>query len=160
MREVSGPAGAALQTVLLVGRRDAGQMLEAALLKRYGFAVLTAVSAEDAVRECRDRRPDLVVAPAGLKRRSGVLLTTAIRAEPETRAVGVLCLARSVEEAAGEMRHGAADTVLLRPVRTRMLAQELALILDRRQGRARPTSVRSRREKRGDGDPAGPASSG
>ncbi len=149
-----------LETVLLVGRPDADQTLEAALLKRHGFAVLTAASPDEAVRECRDRRPDLVVAPAGLKRGDGMLLTTALRAGAETRDVGVLCVARSVEEAEGEMRRGAADTVLLRPVRTRMLVQELALIIDRRQARARRPSVRSRPEKRGDGaDPASPASS-
>ncbi len=150
-----------METVLLVGRPDAEQTLEAALLKRHGFAVLTAASPDEAVRECRDRRPDVVVAPAGLKRGDGMLLTTAIRAEAETRDVGVLCLARSVEEAEAEMRRGAADTVLLRPVRTRMLVQELGLIIDRKQGRARGPSARSRREQLGNGaDPASPASSG
>lgn len=150
-----------METVLLVGGRDAEQALQATLLRRHGFAVLTAASADDAVRECRDRGPELMVSPAGLKRQDGVLLTTALRAGAGTRDVGVLCLARSVEEAEGEMRNGAADTVLLRPVRTRVLVQELALIIDRRQARTRRASERSRRKKRGDGaNSAGPASSG
>ncbi len=132
-----------METLLLVGAPIAEQTRTATLMERHGFDVLTAASAEDAVSQCHERRPDLVLAPAGLMRTDGEHLTTALRGDTHTRHVGLLCLADSIEEAEAEMRRGAADTVLLRPVRTRTLARELGLIVDQRQERTKRASRRS-----------------
>ncbi len=128
-----------MEAVLIVGDQATGQPTVPALLMRHGFDVRTVPSADDAVRECRGHPPDLVLAPAGLTCTNGEPLTRALRSDAAMAGeLGMLCLAASTEQAELEIRDGAADTVLLRPVSARTLMQELTLIADRRPRRHSP----------------------
>lgn len=124
-----------METVVLVREETPERRLEAAILRRYGFAVGTAWPPEAALAACAAESPDLVVATAGLKDGSGGLFTGALRRLGAPRALAVLCLAATLAEFDLEMEQGEADTVLLRPVRPRKLVDELTMLAERRPGR-------------------------
>ncbi len=138
-----------MDTVVLVGEHTPERRLEAAILRRYGFAVRTAWPPDAALAACAAEPPDLVLAPAGLRVGTGSAFTAALRRMHAPSEPAVLCVAATLGEFEEEMGRGGADTVLLGPVRPRKLAEELTMLSDRRPVRAeRPVGGRTSARRR------------
>ena len=70
-----------METILVVDDEPSIVEVVSLYLKREGYAVLTAIDGDSALRLAREQRPDLIVLDIMLPKRSGLEITTTLRYE-------------------------------------------------------------------------------
>jgi CheY-like chemotaxis protein len=111
-----------MATILLVDDSRVTRELIKVYLIPERHAVLEAADGEEALREARRSRPDLVLADMRMPRLDGAGLCEAISADPETCAIPVLILTSSADaETARRLRAAGAREVLIKPIQPQPL---------------------------------------
>jgi len=75
--------------ILIVDDEPVNRLLVKTILEHAGHEVAEAVGAADAVREIRERLPDLAIVDLHLNGTNGVALIQSVRADPKTNAVKI-----------------------------------------------------------------------
>ena len=127
--------------VLLVEDSEAIREAFTVLLEESGFAVATAGTADEAIREAAAARPDLVLldlglpgADASLPGAAGIEVVRSLKASPSTSGVAVVALTGRDSDADRQvcMAAGCAD-YLVKPVDTRELLRAIPEYVRRAQ---------------------------
>jgi CheY-like chemotaxis protein len=78
--------------ILLVEDNPANQLLASSVLERDGFDVVVADSAQDALREVRAHKPDLILMDIQLPEVDGLTFTRQLKADPTTASITVVAM--------------------------------------------------------------------
>jgi two-component system NtrC family response regulator len=133
--------------LLVVDDEDPQRTVLAGFLKKRGFAVLTAASAEDALKTARAGSIDLVLTDLRMPGMSGVeLLKELRRLNPELQVI-VMTAFGTVASAVDAMKHGAAD-YLTKPVDLDELEMLVGRTLERRALESENRELRRQLESR------------
>ena len=102
------------------------------LMKREGFEVLIANDGEEAVRQIRSERPDLVLLDVMMPKKSGFEVCQEVKSDPGLAGVRILMLTakgRDTEVAKG-LALGA-DAYMTKPFSTKELVERVRSLLER-----------------------------
>jgi two-component system, chemotaxis family, sensor kinase CheA len=94
----SGERASSNPTVLLVDDYQLGRELASRILRRAGFAVRDASSAEEALERARRDPPAVIVSDVHLTGMSGLDLCHAVRADPALARIPILLLSSAMSE--------------------------------------------------------------
>lgn len=121
-------------SVLLVDDDQDTLQLYSAFLRFSGLQVWTAANSGAALSSARDHHPDVVVTDIGLPGADGWSLCRQLRADPGTRACGVIALTGWVYDAelSSRARDAGVDLVLTKPCLPDALLAQIAAL--RRRG--------------------------
>ncbi|TAK25052.1 MAG: response regulator [Chloroflexota bacterium] len=120
--------------VLIVEDNSANLMLASAVLRRAGYRVSEARSAEDAIVRLAHSKPDLILMDVQLPGQDGLALTRQIKADPETADLIVVALtAHAMKEDRARALDAGCDGYIAKPINTRTLADELDGVLRARR---------------------------
>lgn len=109
--------------VLVLAEDDADiRTIMARVLRRAGHTVVETPDGAAGLQAVREHRPDLVVSDIDMPVMSGVELTQAIRADPQTKALPVLFVSGSLTPGDRRPEQAEATAVLLKPFKARDLA--------------------------------------
>jgi twitching motility two-component system response regulator PilH len=102
-----------IQKVLVVDDSKTELMYLTDLLKKNGFAPLTAESAEEAMRRLAEDKPDLILMDVVMPGQNGFQLTRAISRDPQFADVPIImCTSKNQEtDRVWGMRQGARDYI-------------------------------------------------
>jgi CheY-like chemotaxis protein len=121
--------------VLLVDDHEDSAAMYAMGLLAMGFQPVTSGTAEDAFARACEIRPDVIVADVTLTRGSGVELTRRLRSDVRTRHAGIIVLTgHAVGSTQQEATAAGCDRFLLKPCLPDVLALEIRVVLNQRQG--------------------------
>lgn len=100
------------------------------ILKRNGFEVLSAESAEDGMRLARDKLPDLVLMDVVMPGLNGFQATRQLTRDPQTAAIPVVILTTKSQETdrVWGVRQGARG-YLTKPIDERLLLETIRQVL-------------------------------
>jgi CheY-like chemotaxis protein len=116
--------------VLVVEDNPVNLELVEAVLEREGYEVISAASAEEALRRLQRLRPDLVLLDIQLPGLDGLGLTRLLKADPATAGIPIVAL---TAHARREDRQAALDAgcveYISKPIDTRTLPAQLAAVL-------------------------------
>jgi CheY-like chemotaxis protein len=122
-------------TVLVIDDQPDERRIQRAMLEHLGYTVREAPDGAAGLSLARDDPPDLVLLDVAMPRMDGFQVCRALRADPVTSGVPVLLFTASVVGDLARMaREAGAEGVLSKPVNPRLVAAEVARLLD--QGRA------------------------
>jgi CheY-like chemotaxis protein/anti-sigma regulatory factor (Ser/Thr protein kinase) len=141
-RRSSGAGGAGpLGTVLVVDDNADMRAYLTRLLAPW-WTVLTAADGEQALRDVRTSRPDIVLTDVMMPGLDGFALLKALRSDPVTASVPVVMLtARAGQEAAVEGFDAGVDDYLPKPFESAELLARLRAVLERTRGRRETASL-------------------
>ncbi|HEY8047593.1 MAG TPA: response regulator [Ramlibacter sp.] len=117
-------------TVLVVEDTPANMKLVAMLLRREGYDVLQAWSAEEAIEIARAQRPALVLMDMQLPGLDGLAATRVLKSDAATRdmpVIAVTALAMSGDEE--RIRAAGCDGYVAKPIRYKEFLHEVAKVL-------------------------------
>lgn len=124
------PADPTGPLILVVEDNRANLMLVEAVLRRSGYRIATAPSAEAAVEALRARRPDLVLMDVQLPGEDGLSLTRRLKADPANATLPIVALtARAMPEDRSRIAAAGCDGYLTKPIDTRTFAAQIAAFL-------------------------------
>ncbi|MGH7359624.1 MAG: response regulator, partial [Candidatus Rokuibacteriota bacterium] len=149
-RRPDDSAGRGPTTRVLVAEdeRDVAELIRYTLT-REGFEVVVATNGADALRQARERRPDLMLLDLILPQVNGWELCRRLKQDPATRALPVIMLTARAEE--GDKVLGfelGADDYVTKPFSTRELIARVRAVV--RRSRPPETEERRHRIKVGD----------
>ena len=116
--------------VLVVDDSKFMRMLLGDLLTRSGFEVLEAESGEEAIRICREQRPDLVTLDILMPGRDGIETLQDLREQDPTVRV-VMVTALGMEDYIQRALEAGADGFILKPFSPEKVLETLQAVLDR-----------------------------
>ena len=87
-----------MQTILIVEDNPSHMALAAALLGKFGYAVLKAGDAEEGIRLVRERHPALVLMDINLPGMDGLTATRQIKDDPATQDIPIIVQTSFVSE--------------------------------------------------------------
>lgn len=104
----------AIQTVLVVDDSPTDTHVLSEMLKKNGFAVITAASGEEGIATAKAEKPDLIVMDVVMPGMSGFEATRSITRDPDTSGIPVIiCTTKDQEtDKAWGLRQGAKDYVV------------------------------------------------
>ena len=133
--------------ILVVDDEDSQRTVLAGFLKKRGFTVTTAASAEDALKAAHAAPPDLVLTDLRMPGMTGVDLMKRLRsANPELQVI-VMTAFGTVANAVDAMKHGAAD-YLTKPVDLEELEVLAVRSLERRALESENRELRNQLESK------------
>lgn len=120
------PAADAVRTVLIVEDQIEMRAIAAAYLERQGYRVLAADNGNDAVRQARTERPDLIFMDVSIPGMDGIRATAELKRDPATRAIPVVIVTAHPYGSVGKRAMDAGcDGWLNKPCDPRRLLQEV-----------------------------------
>jgi CheY-like chemotaxis protein len=128
------------QRILLVEDHPLNLELARDILEAHGYEVWAAGNAAECFACLQSDHPDLILMDIQLPGMDGLQITRALRADPATR--GLLIVAMTAHAMAEDREHVLAagcDGYLVKPIQTRLLAQQVAAFID--DGAAAPISA-------------------
>jgi len=136
-------------TVLVVDDAPSVLALNAVILRREGYRVLTTESAVDAALLMARDTPDVIVLDYMLPVMDGPMFLRQLRADPRFANVGVIVLTASNQERHVEEAFAAGgDDFLTKPVDRRILVARVKALLETRRARSRAAAERDVAEER------------
>lgn len=115
------------KSVLIVEDDVLNMKLFQDVLTAHGYRTLSARDGHQALTICREERPDIVIMDIQLPDMSGLVVTRAIRRDPDIRATPIIavtaCAMRGDEE---KVRVGGCDSYIAKPVLIDTLIAEVA----------------------------------
>ncbi len=133
---MSAPPATGLATVLVVDDDDAFRHLVVDILRPEGYRILTAASAEEALRTVAAEPPDLVLSDQRMPGLDGLELTRRLRAAAEPPEVVLMTAYGTIPQAVEAVRTGAAD-YLTKPLESpAALRRMVRALLGRRAARS------------------------
>jgi diguanylate cyclase (GGDEF)-like protein len=131
------PSAGAPVNVLVVDDVEDNLLMTQALLERPGLAVLTATSAEDALRLLLDHEVALALLDVQMPGTSGFAMAEAMRGSPRTRDVPIIFVTGATVDAARTFRGYEAGAVdfLFKPVEPRVLESKVGVFVQLYQQR-------------------------
>lgn len=120
------PAADAVRTVLIVEDQIEMRAIAAAYLERQGYRVLATDNGNDAVRQARAERPDLIFMDVSIPGMDGIRATAELKRDPATRAIPVVIVTAHPYGSVGKRAMDAGcDGWLNKPCDPRRLLQEV-----------------------------------
>lgn len=111
------------RAVLVVEDNEANQLLARAVLEQEGFTVTIAGSADDALEQLSESRPDLILMDVQLPGQDGLALTRRLKADPATATIPVVALTAHAMPGDGELATQAGCAgYITKPIDTRSFA--------------------------------------
>jgi CheY-like chemotaxis protein len=100
------------------------------VVRKAGYEVLTAQNGEEAVRQARGGRPDLILLDIDMPLKDGYQVCEEIKGDPATRGIHVLVLTAFAQEFQKEKARAAgADEIMTKPFSPRRLRERIVEIL-------------------------------
>lgn len=118
-----------MKKILLVNNKEAFLDRNRSLLNRAGFLILTATSAEEALRTCRDQAVDLIIALLDLPETGGDLLCSLVRREPELKNIAIILVCYATAAELERASNCGANAVLTKPVRPELILEQAGRFL-------------------------------
>ena len=116
--------------VLVVEDQPLNMELAVAILENNGYEVWTASDAKECMAILQKGRPDIILMDIQMPGTDGLELTRLLRADPATQDLLIVALtAHAMEEDADRVRAAGCDGYLIKPIQTRLLAQQIAEFL-------------------------------
>jgi len=116
--------------ILIVDDNELNLELARDILEMEGFAVRTASSGEDGLREARSWHPDLILMDLRMPGMSGLAAMEAIKADPETAAIPVAALTASAMKGDRErLLEKGFDAYLEKPIDPGTFADQVRTLL-------------------------------
>ena len=110
------------EKILIVDDNPTNLKLVAYLMKANGFEVSTAIDAEAALADIRDRRPALILMDVQLPGIDGLELTRQLKADPETRDIIIVAVTAYAMKGDHDKAVAAGcDDYVTKPIDTRSL---------------------------------------
>jgi len=128
-----------MKKILLVSNLDAFIGRNKNLLNRAGFRILTATSAEGALRIFRQEPVDLIISLLDLPGMGGDALCSLMRQDKDLRQVPIILVCYDSEIELERASHCGANACVIKPVRPDLLLKQIGRFLDiptRREYRA------------------------
>ena len=120
------------RTVLLADDNEANRYLAKFALDRAGFRVVTAGDGEEALRQARLHRPDIVLMDVQMPLLDGFEATERLRADPELAAIPVVALTAYVTaEDQVRAREAGCDGHIAKPIDALRFAEQVAAFMSR-----------------------------
>lgn len=120
------------EKILIVDDNPTNLKLVAYLMKSRGYEVSTAIDADAALADIRDKRPALILMDVQLPGIDGLELTRRLKADPETR--DIIIVAVTAYAMKGDQDKAVAagcDDYVTKPIDTRSLPDTIARHLSR-----------------------------
>jgi CheY-like chemotaxis protein len=118
-----------MKKILLVNNQEAFLDRNKSLLNRAGFLILTATSAEEALRICREETLDLIIARLDLPETGGDQLCSLIRQDSDIRNVAVILVCYGTEAELKRTSECGANAVVTKPIRPEFLLEQISKFL-------------------------------
>jgi two-component system, OmpR family, alkaline phosphatase synthesis response regulator PhoP len=100
------------------------------VVKKAGYEVITAQNGEEAIRQAKGQRPDLILLDIDMPLKDGYQVCEEIKSDPATRTIHVLFLTAFAQEFQKEKaRASGADEIMTKPFSPRKLGQRIIEIL-------------------------------
>ncbi len=118
--------------ILIVEDNPLNMELAQDLLEVRNFEVITATTAEEALRLAHDETPDLVLMDIGLPGMDGLEATRRLKQDPATKNIVVICLTAHAME--GDMEKAlqtGAEGYITKPIDTREFANQVLAYLQK-----------------------------
>jgi CheY-like chemotaxis protein len=123
------------RTILLADDNEANRYLARFALERAGFRVVTAGDGEEALRQARAHRPDLVLMDVQMPILDGLEATERLRADPELAAIPVVALTAYVApEDKVRAREAGCSGHIAKPIDALRFAEQVTAFLAARDG--------------------------
>jgi twitching motility two-component system response regulator PilH len=116
----------AIKSVLIVDDSATDMHLLSEMLKKNGYAVMTATSGEEAIAKCKNDKPDAVLMDIVMPGMSGFEATRSIARDPETASIPIIVCSTKGQETdkAWGLRQGARD-YMVKPINEKALIEKL-----------------------------------
>ncbi len=109
--------------------------LAVAILENNGYEVWTASDAKECLTALQKGRPDIILMDIQMPGTDGLELTRILRADPATQDLLIVAMtAHAMEEDAERVKDAGCDGYLIKPIQTRLLAQQIAGFLAQKTG--------------------------
>ena len=113
--------------VLVVEDQPLNMELAVAILENNGYEVWTASDAKECLTLLQKSRPDIILMDIQMPGTDGLELTRILRADPATKDLLIVAMtAYAMEEDAARVKDAGCDGYLIKPIQTRLLAQQIA----------------------------------
>jgi len=120
------------EKILIVDDNPTNLKLVAYLMKAKGYEVSTAIDADAAIADIRDRRPVLILMDLQLPGVDGLELTRRLKADPETRDIIIVAVTAYAMKGDHDRAVAAGcDDYVTKPIDTRSLPDTIAKHLRR-----------------------------
>lgn len=115
-----------IKNVLVVDDSATDMHLLSEMLKKNGYAVITASNGEEAVSKAKDERPDAILMDIVMPGMSGFEATRSIARDPDTASIPIIICSTKGQETdkAWGLRQGAKD-YLVKPIDEKVLIEKL-----------------------------------
>ena len=115
-----------IKTILIVDDSPTDTHLMSEMLKRNGYSVSTAASAQEAIAKTKQEKPDLVLMDIVMPGMNGFEATRVITRDPETGSIPVIIVSTKGQETdkAWGLRQGAKDYIA-KPVDEKLLVEKI-----------------------------------
>jgi CheY-like chemotaxis protein len=121
--------------VLVVEDQPLNMELAVAILENNGYEVWTASDAKECLTVLQKGRPDIILMDIQMPGTDGLELTRILRADAATHDLLIVAMtAHAMEEDADRVRAAGCDGYLIKPIQTRLLAQQIAGFLAQKTG--------------------------
>ena len=118
--------------ILIVDDNPVNLKLARVLLEGEGYQVRTAVNAESALELLNDWKPRLILMDVQLPGMDGLELTRRLKADPDTREIGIIALtAYAMKSDEEKVRLAGCDGYVTKPIDAEALCQLVAQKLER-----------------------------
>lgn len=116
--------------LLIVDDLDVNRTLIAEYLASQPFEILHAANGEEAVRQARQEKPDLILMDVRMPVMNGIEATRIIKADTDISSIPVIAVTASVvEDKRADKKRGVFDFVLYKPLSSQKLMQALSHFL-------------------------------
>jgi CheY-like chemotaxis protein len=116
--------------VLIVEDNTTNMLLTQAVLRRAGFQVEGAVSAEEADERMAQLRPDVILMDLQLPGKHGLEFTRELRSNPDLATIPIVAVsAHAMQEDRWRVLEAGCDGYIAKPIDTRAFAAQLQQIL-------------------------------
>ena len=113
--------------VLVVEDQPLNMELAVAILENRGYEVWTAFDAKECLAKLRKDLPDIILMDVQMPGTDGLELTRILRDNPATSHLLIVAMtAHAMEEDAERVRAAGCDGYLIKPIQTRLLAEQIA----------------------------------
>jgi CheY-like chemotaxis protein len=117
--------------ILAVEDNEANRMLIQAVLEGFGYVVLLAGSASEAITSIRHRRPDLILMDIQLPGQDGLSLTRRLKADPEFASIPVVAVtAHAMATDRQDCLDAGCAGYIAKPFNTRTLGGQIQTFLE------------------------------
>jgi two-component system cell cycle response regulator DivK len=119
-------------SVLIVEDNRSHMQLAVYVLKRSGYAVLQATTADKGITIARSERPDLILMDIGLPGKDGLTAIRELKADPQTSAIGIIIVTSYRNEPDGQlMLKSGADGFIAKPFHYEHVLGVVRAVLER-----------------------------